>query len=327
MPETSSALGTRGNTLPTAIAFAQTLARSRVPLLLFLIAATALAFSAAMPQFISQANLINLLRQSSVLAIVGCGTTFVIVAGEIDLSVGSLVAFVAVLTAWLSDRSVSIENILVLGLLAGILAGTINSILVLVLGVPSFLATLGTQAIVRGAAMTLSLQPLPLRNISFIKFFGWSPAGAPMPVVIAVLLSILSILMFTRARFGIRTRAVGSNEGAARLAGLATKRQKYAVLVLGSVMAAIAGIVLAGRTNYGMSQAGTGLELDAIAATLLGGGRLGGGVGSVLGTLLAAILLTIIFTGIATLGLSGSFQDIAKGLLVGVAIFLMRAPG
>jgi ribose transport system permease protein len=327
MPEFSSSLGTNETTPPAAIAFARALLSSRALLLLFLIAVTALAFSIAMPQFLSQANLVNLLRQASVLAIVGCGTTFVIVAGEIDLSVGSLVAFVAVLTAWLSDKSLSIEIIVLLGLLAGVLAGTINSGLVLVLGVPSFLATLGTQAIVRGAAMTLSLQPLPVRNISFIKFFGWSPAGAPMPVIIAAIIVLASILLFTRARFGIRARAVGSNEGAARLAGLATKRQKYAVLVLGSVLAAIAGIVLAGRTNYGMSQAGTGLELDAIAATLFGGGRLGGGVGSVLGTFLAAILLTLIFTGIATLGLSGSFQDIAKGVLVGIAIFLMRAPG
>jgi ribose/xylose/arabinose/galactoside ABC-type transport system permease subunit len=299
---------------------------SRAPLLVALIAAAGVAFSIAMPSFDSQANLINLLRQASVLAIVACGATFVIAAGEIDLSVGSLVAFVAVLTAWMTGGGYSIALILPLGLLAGLAVGGLNSLLVLGLGVPSFLATLGVQAIVRGAAMTLSLQPLPVRNLGFIRFFGWSPAGVPMPVLLAAIVGAVAILMLARTRFGIRTRAVGSNEGSARLAGLRTHRQKCAVLLFGSGLAAVAGVVLAGRTNYGMSQAGGGLELDAIAATLLGGGRLGGGAGSVVGTLLATILLTMIFTGIATLGISGSFQDIAKGLLVGIAIFLMRAP-
>jgi ribose/xylose/arabinose/galactoside ABC-type transport system permease subunit len=297
---------------------------SRAPLLIALIAATSVAFAIAMPSFDSWANLINLLRQASVLAIVACGETFVIAAGEIDLSVGSLVALIAVLTAWMTGGGYPLWSILLLGLLAGLFVGGVNSVLALALGVPSFLATLGVQAIVRGAAMTLSLQPLPVRDLGFIRFFAWSPAGVPMPVLLAAIVGALAILLLARTRFGVHTRAVGSHEASARLAGLRPQWQKCAVFLLGSGLAAVAGVVLAGRTNYGMAQAGGGLELDAIAATLLGGGRLGGGAGSVVGTLLATLLLTIIFTGIATLGLSGSFQDIAKGALVGIAVFLMR---
>lgn len=321
---TDSAISQGRNPLSVSGISPRRIVRARIPLLLVLIAATALAFSIAMPQFLAQANLVNLFRQASVLAIVASGTTFVIVAGEIDLSVGSVVALAAVLTAWLSGKGLPVPVILGGGLLAGLAAGAVNSLLVLTLGVPSFLATLGTLAIVRGAAMTLSLQPLPLRNIPLIRFFGATPGGLPVPVLIALGAGGVAWVLFNRSRFGIRTRAVGSGEAAARLAGLGTGRQKLLVLLLGSSFAAIGGIVLAGRTNYGMAQAGTGLELDAIAAVLLGGGRLGGGVGSIAGTLLATLLLTMIFTGIAALGLSGSLQDIAKGALVGIAIFLMR---
>jgi len=295
----------------------------RLITLMLLIVAVAIVGAIWIPNFLSANSLINIARQTSVTAIVALGATFVIIAGEIDLSVGAVVALVAVLTAWMS-RGYPLPVMLLVALAGGLAVGAVNGLLALKLRVPSFLATLGTLSIAKGLAMTISLEPVPVRNLEFIKFFRLSPAGIPMPVIIALILFVLAVLLLNHSRFGIRTRAVGSNENGARLAGLNTTRHKYAVLILGSAFAAIGGVVLAGRTNYGIAYSASGLELEVIAAAILGGARLGGGVGSVVGTLLAAILLTMIFVGIATAGLQGSYQDIAKGTAIGIAIFLMR---
>lgn len=297
---------------------------SRIFTLVCLIVVVGAVFGYLAPHFLSTTSLINIGRQATVMTIVALGVTFVIIAGEIDLSVGAVVALVSVLTAWLSRYGYSVPVMLLVALATGLSVGVVNGLLSLKLRVPSFLATLGTLSIIKGIAMTMTLEPIPLRTISFIKFFMISPLGIPMPVIIALLLFVVSIVLLNYSRFGIRTRAVGSNEGAARLAGLNTTRQKYLVFVLGSVFAAVGGVVLAGRTNYGMAQAAGGLELEVIAAAILGGARLGGGVGSVTGTLLSSVLLTMIFMGIATVGLPGPYQDMAKGAAIGLAVLLMR---
>lgn len=297
---------------------------SRIITLVCLIVVVGAVFGYLAPHFLSTTSLINIGRQATVMTIVALGVTFVIIAGEIDLSVGAVVALVSVLTAWLSRYGYSVPVMLLVALATGLSVGVVNGLLSLKLRVPSFLATLGTLSIIKGIAMTMTLEPIPLRTISFIKFFMISPLGIPMPVIIALLLFVVSIVLLNYSRFGIRTRAVGSNEGAARLAGLNTTRQKYLVFVLGSVFAAVGGVVLAGRTNYGMAQAAGGLELEVIAAAILGGARLGGGVGSVTGTLLSSVLLTMIFMGIATVGLPGPYQDMAKGAAIGLAVLLMR---
>jgi ribose transport system permease protein len=296
----------------------------RIITLLLLIVVVGALFGYLAPHFLNITSLINICRQATVLAIVALGATFVIIAGEIDLSVGSVVALVSVLTAWLAGHGYPVPIMLLVALAAGLTIGAVNGVLSLKLRVPSFLATLGTLAIIKGIAMTITLEPIPVRSIAFIKFFMISPWRIPMPVIIALVLFAVSVLLLNYSRFGIRTRAVGSNENAAKLAGLNTTRQKYWVFLLGSVFAAVGGVVLAGRTNYGMAQAGGGLELEVIAAVVLGGARLGGGVGSVLGTLLSALLLTMIFMGIATVGLPGPYQDIAKGVAIGLAVLLMR---
>lgn len=300
------------------------IAKPRLVMLTLLIAAVASLFAYLMPHFLTADNLVTLARQTSVIAIVAMGATFVIIAGEIDLSVGAVVALAAVLAAWTSRHGLPVSVMLLAALAAGGMVGVVNGFLTFSLKVPSFLATLGTLSIVKGLAMTITLEPLSIRSLPFISFFRVSLVGIPMPVIIALVLSVVAVLLLNYTRFGIRTRAGGSNESNARLAGLNAKRHKYHVLILGSTFAAIGGVVLAGRTNFGMSQSAIGLELDVIAAVVLGGARLGGGVGSIVGTLLSAILLTMIFTGISTLGLPGSYQDIAKGLAIGIAVLLMK---
>ncbi|MFN0317918.1 MAG: ABC transporter permease [Burkholderiales bacterium] len=310
----------RANFLRVALAGAS----GRIVTLLLLIVVVGAIFGYLAPHFLSTPSLINICRQATVLSIVAMGATFVIIAGEIDLSVGAVVALVSVIVAWAFRNGYSVSEMLLMALAAGLVIGSVNGWLSLKLRVPSFLATLGTLSVIKGIAMTITLEPLPLRSIPFIKFFMISPWRIPMPVIIAVVLFAVSVILLNYSRFGIRTRAVGSNENAARLAGLNTTRQKYMVFVLGSMFAAVGGGVLAGRTNYGMSQAAGGLELEVIAAIVLGGARLGGGAGSVTGTLLSSLLLTMIFMGIATVGLPGPYQDVAKGAAIGLAVLIMK---
>lgn len=302
----------------------QAIISPRIITLLCLIAVVGAVFGCLAPHFLTAPSLINICRQATVTAIVALGATFVIIAGEIDLSVGAVVALVSVVVAWIAGHGYPWPVMVLAALATGLAIGLVNGFLSLKLHVPSFLATLGTLSIVKGIAMTITLEPIPVRSIAFIKFFMNSPWRVPMPVIIALVLFVVSVLLLNFSRFGIRTRAVGSNENAARLAGLNTTKQKYLVFLLGSLFAAVGGIVLAGRTNYGMAQAGGGLELEVIAAVVLGGARLGGGIGSALGTLLSALLLTMIFMGIATVGLPGPYQDVAKGAAIGLAVLLMR---
>lgn len=301
-----------------------TVVPSRILLLIGLIVIAVGVFSWLVPSFLSGSSLMNVARQATVIWIVAMGATFVITAGEIDLSVGSVVALVAVLAAWMSRYGYPIPVIMLASLGAGLMVGLVNGLLTLQLKVPSFLATLGTMSVARGLAMQISLEPIPVRSLPFIKFFRLAPLGIPMPVMVALGLTVVAVVLLHFSRFGIRTRAVGSNDEAARLAGLKVKQHKLMVMMLGSLTAAVGGIVFMGRTNYGMPYAGAGLELEVIAAVILGGTRLGGGVGSIVGTTLGALLLTVIFVGIATLGLPGPYQDIAKGAAIVFAILLMR---
>jgi ribose transport system permease protein len=296
----------------------------RVILLIALIVVAEAVFSWMAPHLLSAASLSNALRQATVLWIVALGATFVIASGEIDLSVASVVALVSTLGAWMIRAGYPIPVMLLATLGTSMLIGAFNGLVTVQLRVPSFLTTLGSLAIVRGLAWGISLQYIPVLNISFVQFFRYAPLGVPMPIAIALVLTAATILLFHFSKFGIGTRAVGSNETAARFAGLKVRQQKLTVMVLGSLLAGVGGVVFMGRTNYGMPGGAAGLELQVIASVVLGGTRLGGGNGSIIGTTLGTLLLTAIFFGIATLGLPGPYQDIARGGAIVLAILLMR---
>jgi ribose/xylose/arabinose/galactoside ABC-type transport system permease subunit len=302
-------------------------AASIVPLRTLLLIALIVAAEAVLgflsPNLLSAASMSNALRQATVLWIVTLGATFVITAGEIDLSVASVVALISTLGAWLIRAGYPIPVMLLATLATSVLIGAFNGLVTTQLRVPSFLTTLGSLAIVRGIAWAISLQYIPVLNIGFVQFFRLSPLGVPMPIAIALVLTVLAVVLFHFSKFGVRTRAVGSNEGASLLAGLNVRRQKFIVMVLGSLMAGVGGLVFMGRTNYGMPGGAAGLELQVIASVVLGGTRLGGGTGSIVGATLGALLLTAIFFGIASLGLSAPYQDVARGAAIVLAILLM----
>ena len=296
----------------------------RIWALLALILAACVILSATIPNFLSVNNLINIVRQSSVTEIAIFGATFVVVAGEIDLSVGAAVVLSDVAVAWASLQGIPLVGMLILALLCGLIIGSLNAFLVLKLKVPSFLATLGTLSVASGLALTISLNAIPVANHAFVSFFESAIVGVPVPVIIALILFLASGFLFNFTRFGIWTRAVGSSDAGARLSGLNVGRHKCIVLVLGSLFAAVAGIVLAGQTDYGIADSEGGLELVVLSAVIMGGGRLGGGLGSLVGSALGGLFLTLIFIGLSMGGLPGPYQDMARGLSIGVAILLMK---
>ena len=232
---------------------------SRVAILVLLIVAVMALFSFLVPNFFSPNMIVNIARQASVLGVVALGASFVIIAGEIDLSVAAVVALVSVLIGRMAGYGFPLPAIIVVAVCTGLVVGLLNGFLSLRLLVPSFLATLGTMSIARGVALTVAYEPVPIRNRLFGEIFWLTPAGIPMPVLIALILLVLAYVLMNHTRFGLATRAVGSSENASRLAGLDTLRHKYRVFVLGSVFAALGGVLLAGRTKLWNGVVGDGV--------------------------------------------------------------------
>jgi ribose/xylose/arabinose/galactoside ABC-type transport system permease subunit len=296
----------------------------RLVMLLVAMAAIAILFGSLNAYYLSWQNALDLGRQASLLAVVALGAHLVIVSGEIDLSVGAVVGLISVLVPYFFDLGLPVPLVIVLALTCGALCGAVNGLITLGLRVPSFLATLGTLAVFRGLALSISNQPRVIYDDAFVAVFNTEIAAIPLTVWYPILLTVLLALLWKYSRFGVRVRAVGSNEQSARVAGLSARRIKFFVFTLASMFAAAGALILLGRTQTGLAVAGEGLELNAIAAVILGGGRLGGGKGSIVGTLLGAVLLTMVFSGIAGMGLNASWQLMTKGLILVVVIVLMR---
>ena len=295
-------------------------------LIVLVAAMTAIAalFGWLNPYYLSWQNALDICRQGALLAITALGVNLVIVCGEIDLSAGAVVGLVSVAVPGFFDLGLPTPVVVVLALLLGAAAGLANGLIVHRLLVPSFLATLGTMAIYRGLAIHISNQPRAINDDTFVSLFNTEIAGLSLTIYYPIVIALALALLWRYSRFGVRVRAVGSNEQSARFAGLATGSVKLAAFVLAGVFASAGALVLLGRTQTGLAVAGDGLELNAIAAVILGGGRLGGGKGSVIGALLGAYFLTMMFSGIAGMGLTAAWQLIVKGLILVVVIILMR---
>jgi ribose/xylose/arabinose/galactoside ABC-type transport system permease subunit len=209
-------------------------------------------------------------------------------------------------------------------MLVGGLAGFFNGFVTLRLLVPSFLATLGSMAIFRGLAIFISNQPREIYDPAFIALFNSSMLGLPVTIIYPLVVTTVVAFFWKYSRLGVSVRAIGSNEQSARFAGLPSRNIKLMVFVSAGIFSALGALLLLGRTQTGLAVAGQGLELNAIAAVIVGGGRLGGGKGSVIGTLLGAVLLTMMFSGIAGMGLDASLQDLTKGFILVIVILLMR---
>jgi len=275
--------------------------------------------------FLSSTNLLNIASQTATITVIAVAMTYVIGCAEIDLSVGSVAGLSSVCAAMAVANWGLVPGILA-GLGVGVAVGAVNGGLVSLLSIPSFLVTLGMLGIAAGVAQWITdSAPQPILNATFNLTFGGGNFG-PIPglIVWSALFVVAGAIVLAKTRFGRQVLATGGNRTAAEFTGVNTKKIKFQVLMLSSVVAAIAGMLYAGRLQSGRFQWGEGDELSAIAAVILGGTSLFGGFGSVVGTLFGALLIGLINNGLILAGLDSSQQQVVRGAIIILAVALAR---
>ena len=290
----------------------------------WMLLAVCVVLAVASPVFATSGNLLNVALATSVTALLAAGQTFVIILAEIDLSVGAVLGFSAAITA-LTLRHQSTVTAIVVGLLVGAGAGLVNGLLVTKARMPSFIATLATMSVLGGLTLQLSQgNPIAVTDYDFQNIGQARLAGIPAPVWIMVLVFIGFGVLLARTRFGRYVYATGDNAEAARLSGIAVDRVKILAFVISGLLAALAGFIVSARLSTAEPTAGTGLELEAIAAVIIGGTSLAGGRGDLVGTIVGALILGVIDNGMNLLGVSPFLQSVVKGLVILFAVLLDR---
>lgn len=280
----------------------------------------------ATPYFFTTQNMVIVLRQVSINGILAIGVTFVIIAGGIDLSLGSVIALTGVVAAsFAHPGSYALIVPLCLGLLTGVAIGVINGLTITVGKVAPFIVTLGMMTIGRGLALVLS-NGRPVTNLSpgFNFIGGGDIVGVPVPILLFALVIIMASVILKYTRIGRYIYAVGGNENAAKASGIRVNRVKIFAYVMCSGLAGLAGIVLASRITTGQPNAGIAYELDAIAAVVIGGTSLLGGRGSVAGTVIGVLIIGVINNGLDLLNVTSYYQQIIKGIIIIGAVLLDR---
>ncbi len=275
--------------------------------------------------FLTSNNLLNILRQTATITVIAVGMTYVIACAEIDLSVGSVAGLASVSCAMAISNWGLVPGILA-GLAVGLVVGTINGGLVSLLGIPSFLVTLGMLGIAAGVAQWITNSaPQPILNDAFNLTFGGGDFG-PVPglIIWGAVFVALGALVLNKTRFGRQVLATGGNRTAAEFTGIKTRRIKFQVLLISATVASVAGMLYAGRLQSGRFQWGAGDELSAIAAVILGGTSLFGGSGAVVGTMFGALLIGLINNGLILAGLDSSQQQVVRGVIIILAVALAR---
>jgi len=295
-----------------------------LPLAGLIVVSILMAF--ASENFFSVSNILNVLRQVSIIGILAVGMTFVILTGGIDLSVGAVMALCGTLGAGLMVKMGTPGGIGLLAMVAiGVALGLFNGALVAWGRMPAIIVTLATMGIARGIGLIYS-GGYPISGVpSWISWFGVGRIGIiPVPVIIMVIIYTVAWVLLQRTAFGRQVYAIGGNETAAKLSGVRTQRIKLYVFAISGLTSAVAAIVLTGRLMSGQPNAGVGFELDAIAAVVLGGTAIAGGRGLILGTLIGAVLLGILNNGLNLIGINPYLQDVIKGFIILLAIYIGR---
>lgn len=279
-------------------------------------------FSLLTDTFLTIPNILNVLLQISIIAILGFGVTIIIISAGIDLSLGSVMALVGMGTAAiLTSSTPSIFLAILGGLLIGGIVGFINGITVAYIHLPAFIATLAMMSIARGVALVVT-NAIPIYNLpeSFLFLGSGFLWGVPTPIYVMISLYFILEFILRKTKFGRYTYAIGGNEEATRLSGINIKRYKLLVYVVGGICTGVAGILFTARLGSGQPTAGVGYELDAITAAILGGTNLFGGSGNLIGTLIGAFVMGVINNGQALLNISSYVQNIVRGIIVILAV-------
>ena len=275
--------------------------------------------------FLDPNNLLNIIRQTAMIAVMAVAMTFVLAAGEIDLSIGAVAGLTTVTTAMAIDAAGPFVGVCA-GLATGLAVGIFNGLLTTKIGIPSFLTTLAMLGIAKGVAMWVSgTAAIPILAPTYSYIFGGGNIG-PVPTLLVwmLLFGVAGHLVLRRTGFGRRVLATGGNETAARYSGVDTRGVKMRVLIISSMSAAVAGMLYAGRLQSGRFQLGEGDELSVIAAAVLGGTSLFGGAGTVVGTIMGALMIGMINNGLILMGLEFSQQLIARGAIIILAVALSQ---
>ncbi|WP_110590238.1 MULTISPECIES: ABC transporter permease [Microbacterium] len=288
--------------------------------------ALVLFFAIASPNFFTWTNISGVLLSTAVVGILALGTTFVIITGGIDLSIGTGMTLCAVMTGvFVTNMGLPIWLGVLGGVATGALIGLINGTGVAILGLPPFIATLAMMMIAQGLALVISgVAPIYFSGTPSFKqiALGEMIPGLPNAVLIMLVVAGIAIIILSKTLMGRFTYAIGSNEEATRLSGINTRRWKIAIYVFAGAFTGIAGVVLASRLDSAQPQLGMGYELQAIAAVIIGGTSLLGGRGSIVGTLIGALIMSVLLNGLRIMSIQTEWQTVATGIVILVAVFV-----
>ena len=292
--------------------------RSVLILLVICIFATILS-----PYFLSVSNLFNVFKQITVAAIVGCGMTFVILTGGIDLSVGSILGLAGCLAAGVLAATENTLFAIVTAIVCGLVCGAANGFFVAFCEIPPFISTLGMMTLLRGCILVYTNgSPIPIK-VDAYKFFGKGTiASVPVPVIILVLLFAIAHYILTQTTFGRSVYALGGNREATRLSGISTRFTEWMTYTINGLLCGVAGVILTARLGSAQSTSGTGIEMDAIAAVILGGTSLSGGVGYVLPTVVGVMIMGIIDNILTLMNVNPHATNIVKGAVILIAVLV-----
>ena len=275
--------------------------------------------------FLTVQNATSIISQVTPIALMAFGAVFVLTAGEIDLSIGSVVALSALLTA-LGLRHFGLPAGLAFGLLTGIGAGLLNGLLIVGLRVPSFLITLGTMQLFSGMAqLSTQLQDVPIMNQSYNSLFGSGMFGPVSDTVVWLAVGfVVAQMAYRNLAFGWRVMATGSNRASARALGINTKRVRVSVMLISSCTAALAGMLYAGEVQGAVYTLGSSDLLTVLAGVVIGGTSLFGGTGSMLGALMGSVLMAMIVNGLVLMGATVQQQIVVQGIIIVIAVAISQ---
>ncbi len=280
--------------------------------------------SVATPKFLTSSNIFNLFKSNAVNAIISCGLLMAILMGEIDISVGSIVGVTGVVAAYLiTNVGVPSWLVVIIILVLGALIGALNGFFISYVGVPAFVATLGTQSIGRGVAEIITNGvTIRIRDEAYTKLGNMNIGGLSITVLYAAVILIFTWFLLNRTRFGYYVYALGGNKVAAEYSGVNVKKYNMLPYVLGGFFCGIGGMIWSARLGSAAATLGSGFEMDAIAAVVIGGTSMSGGVGTVGGTFIGILIIGVITNGLNLMSINSFWQDVFKGIIILAAVVI-----
>lgn len=289
--------------------------------LLFLVALAVV--SVTIPNFMTQRNVLGLLQSVVTIGIVACTMMLCLASRDVDLSVGSTVAFTGMIAVMMSNRTESIPLGLLAAVGAGVVVGAINGLIIARLGVNAFITTLATMQVVRGLALIASDgRAVGVDDSDFFEIAQTSVVGVPVPILVMVFVFALFGFVLNRTVFGRNTLAIGGNPDASRLAGLNVGATRIIIFILQGIACAVAGILLSSRITSGQPNAAQGLELSVISACVLGGVSMSGGRAAVSGVLVGVLIMGIAENVMNLMNIQAFYQYVARGVILLLAVLL-----